>query len=234
MEFGLLKSKIETKLVESYKNNTFSKEIKQFKKLVLEDKDVRKMFYIYDELSKEKGFDPNFAEEYLEECVGIIDRTEISPRTKIKLNLWVKDVVCENFYEEIDTVAFKNTFIIENIINSKNNIISSLSTKKTDTEVVKIPLEKMVEVANNTLKDYLSNISESELKEIKKYSELSETELNQRYNFLSEMVIEKLDKMSDESDSETKSKITETIDRIKNEKIDLISFIKLKNLNGEI
>ena len=35
MEFGLLKSKIENILVESYNNGTFNNEIKKFKTLVL-------------------------------------------------------------------------------------------------------------------------------------------------------------------------------------------------------
>ena len=37
MEFGILKSKIETKLTESYNNKNFDSEIKKFKKYILEE-----------------------------------------------------------------------------------------------------------------------------------------------------------------------------------------------------
>ena len=74
MEFGILKSKIETKLTESYNNKNFDSEIKKFKKYILEDKNISKAYYIYDELSKQKGFNPTFAEEYLEECQEIFSQ----------------------------------------------------------------------------------------------------------------------------------------------------------------
>jgi hypothetical protein len=45
------------------------------------------------------------------------------------------------------------------------------------------------------------------------------------------MVIEKLENLSSKSDSVTKTKITETIDKIKNEKVDSVSLFKLKSLN---
>ena len=41
-KFGILKSKIENVLLESYKNDTFKDELKTFKKLVLENKNVSK------------------------------------------------------------------------------------------------------------------------------------------------------------------------------------------------
>jgi hypothetical protein len=231
MEFGLLKSKIETKLVESYKKNSFNTEIKLFKKLVLENKEVSKMFHLYDELSKVKGYEKSFANDYLTECLDLIERISIDKKSISLLERWVKGVTCENLYKDIDTVVNKNTVVVENIINSKNNIISLLTTNKNQADVINIPYDTMVEVAKKTLKNYLENISESELKEIKKYSTLSKSELNKRYDVVSEMVIEKLDKLSINSDSETKSKITETIERIKNEKVDSVALFKLKSLN---
>jgi len=231
MEFGLIKSKIETKLVESYKKDSFNTEIKLFKRLVLENKEVSKMFYLYDELSKEKGYEKSFADDYLNECIDLIERISIDKKSISLLESWVRDVKSENYYKDIDTVVNKNTVVVENIINSKNNIISLLSSKKDKSDVINVPYDTMVEVANNTLKNYLENISESELKEIKKYSTLSQPELEKRYEVFSEMVIEKLDKLSSTSDSVTKNKITETIEKIKTDKIDSVSLFKLKSLN---
>lgn len=234
MEFGHLKSKIETKLVESYKTNTFNNEIKTFKKLVLENELINMAYHIYDELSKEKGFSKDFADDYLSECVDIYQRLNISENTVSKLVEWTKNVKSDNQYKDIDNVLHKNTFIIENIITSKQNIINTLTSKKTQTESINIPLEKMVEVANSTIKNYLENLTESDLEQIKKYSTLSESEISKRYEVLSEMVIEKLETISKNSDKETKSKIDETISKIKNDTMDSVSLLKLKNLNESL
>ena len=231
MEFGLIKSKIETKLVESYKKDSFNTEIKMFKKLVLENKEVSKMFYLYDELSKEKGYEKSFADDYLNECIDLIERVRIDKKSISLLESWLKDVKSENHYKDIDTVVIKNTVVVENIINSKNTIINNLVKKKDLNKIINVSYDTMVEVANNTLKNYLETISESELKEIKKYSTLTQSELDKRYEVVSEMVIEKLENLSTSSDSTTKTKITETIEKIKTDKIDSVSLFKLKSLN---
>ena len=49
MKFGILKSKIEKVLLESYSNNTFKNELKNFKTNVLDKKNIAKIFYLYDE-----------------------------------------------------------------------------------------------------------------------------------------------------------------------------------------
>jgi hypothetical protein len=234
MEFGLLKSKIENILVESYNNGTFNNEIKKFKTLVLGDNGVKKAYHLYEELSKEKGFSKEFAEDFLDECVSLYSQNVISKTSLKKLNEWVKNVNCENNYSDIDTVLSKNTFIIENIIKEKQNIVKRLTSKKVEAEHVNIPLEKIVEVANNTLTDYLSTLNESELKDIKKYLTLSEDEVKKRYEVISEIVVEKLTSMMESSDSETRKKITETIDKISKEDINSVNLYKLKNLSENL
>ena len=231
MEFGVIKSKIETKLIESYKQNKFNTDIKTFNKLVLEDKEVSKMFFLYDELSKEKGYLDNFANDYLSECVELIERISISKKSISLIESWVKGVKCPNHYKDIDTVVYKNTIIVEDIINSKNRILSNLTSKKNVTETIKVSYKTMVEVANKTLKTYLDDINESDLKEIEKYTSLSQSDLDKRYDVVSEMVIDKLETLSSNSDLQTKTKINETIEKIKTDKVDSVSLFKLKSLN---
>ena len=117
---------------------------------------------------------------------------------------------------------------------SKSNIINNLSSQRIETDVINIEMGKMVEVANNTIKNYLSQIDESDVKEIKKYISLSEEEIKKRYDVLSEMAIEKLEVMAENSEPEIKNKISETIERIKSDKIDAVSLIKIKNLNEDL
>ena len=72
MEFGVLKSKIEKVLTESYadkkkfKNNMFL-----FNELVVKNKNINKIFYLYDELSTNKGLNEDIASEFIN-CPDII------------------------------------------------------------------------------------------------------------------------------------------------------------------
>lgn len=234
MEFGLLKSKIETKLTESYNDKSFDSEIKKFKKYILEDKDMSKAYYIYDEVSQQKGFNPTFAEEYLDECHEIFSQIKFNSDKLNIIEKWVKEVVSENHYKDIDTFFSKNTLVIENIIQSKNNIINNLTKSNSKTETINVPLDKMVDVANKTIENYLENIDESELKELNKYLMLTEEETKKRYDVLSEMTIEKLQDIMEESDSETQKRISETIEKIKNDNVDAVSLYKLKTLNQSL
>lgn len=234
MEFGLLKSKIESKLIESYNNKNFDSELKTFKKLVLENTETKKLYYLYDVLSSNKGFQESFAEDYINECVNLYKNIKINSNVLKQLNKWTENVVVENQYKDIDLVLFKNTMNVESILESKQRVIKTLSTQKEESEVINISMDKMVEVANNTVRDYLSTIDEAEQKEIKKYISLPQSEIQKRYEVLSEMAIEKLEVMSESSEPEVKSKINETIEKIKSEKIDVVSLVKLKNLTENL
>jgi hypothetical protein len=234
MEFGLLKSKIESKLIESYNNKNFDSELKTFKKLVLENTETKKLYYLYDVLSSNKGYQESFAEDYVNECVNLYKNIKINSNVLKQLNKWTENVVVENQYKDIDMVLFKNTMNVESILESKQRVIKTLSIIKEESEVINISMDKMVEVANNTVKNYLSTIDESEQKEIKKYISLPQSEIQKRYEVLSEMVIEKLEVMSESSEPEVLSKINETIEKIKSEKINVVSLVKLKNLTENL
>lgn len=234
MEFGLLKSKIEKKLLEAYTNNTFKDELQNFKKYILEKNDLKQVYFLYSELSKEKNFEKSFAEDYVNECIQIFENIKISKRSLTLVENWVNGINAVNDYSDIDSIFSRNTLMIENKINSKNNIVKRLSSEKKDNQVINIEMEKMLEVANKTIDNYLSQISESEQKEIKKYISLTENEIKTRYNVLSEIAIERLEKMSDDSDDEIKTKISETINKIKSENIDVLSLVRLKNLTDDL
>lgn len=234
MKFGLLKSKIEKHLLESFKKNTFKEELQIFKKIVLEDVKVSKLYNLYDELSKNKGFDKTYAEEYLKESVDVYNKNYPSLKSIELLEWWVGDVRTTNNYSDIDTYLSKDDTIIENILFSKKNIVENLTKKESLKEHLNIPINKMVEVSNQTIKSYLEKIDESERKEIQKILSLNEDELVKRYELLSEMTIEKLENTKKDSDEETKKQIELVIEKIKNEDVNHISFVKLKQLNQSI
>jgi hypothetical protein len=233
MKIGILKSKIETLLTESMSNNTFKKEILKFKNLVLEDKNIAKSFYLYDTIDNKKGLTQDEAHEFVNECVRQFEKIKLDSNKIKTLQKWVTGIESKNLYEDIDTI-FDETILIESIIKSKKNLISKMTQKEKKSEVVNVPLQQVYEVASKTTKDYLSNLSEEDLKTLNKYLTLTESEIVSKYDLLSEMTIEKLRPMINESDKETKEKINSVIDRISNEPKNQMSLMKLRQLYNSL
>jgi hypothetical protein len=121
MKFGILKSKIENVLVESYKNGTFKEELKNFDKLVLKNKNVSKLFYLYDDLSSNKGLNESIVNDYINESIKLYENTinKITPNNLTKLSVWIKNSKSDNKYETIDSLFSDGVLTIESRIKSK-------------------------------------------------------------------------------------------------------------------
>lgn len=236
--FGIIKSKIEDVLLESYKNDTFKEEFKKFKKLVLENKKIRKLFYLYDDLSSNKGLVESIVDDYVNECITIYENTvnKIQDSDITPLKLWVKNSKVVNQYNNIDNLFSRDILTIESRITSKKLIsetIKKLPTKKTDT--VQIPLTSMVNIANKTISNFIESLSESDKKELTKFLSEDDVTLNQKFDNVKESVVNKLTEMKNNNeDKSTQMRIDETLDKVISEKYDKLTYFKLKSLNENL
>lgn len=238
MNFGLLKSKIENTLLESYKKGTFKDEMKNFKKLVLENKNVSKLFYLYDDLSTNKGLHSEVVNDYINECVVIYENTvnKLKSDDINKLNSWVGKTKVDNQYETIDSLFNTNILAIESRIQSKKLISETLKKKSVVVkEAVQIPLSTMVSVANKTISNYIESLNESEKAELTRLLSENDEKLEKDFDVIKESVVSKLTEMKNsESDKSTQSRIEETLTKVMTEKYDKLAYFKLKNLNENI
>jgi hypothetical protein len=238
IKFGILKSKVENVLLESYKNDTFKTEIQNFKKLVLENKNINKIFFLYDDLSSDKGLNESVINDYINECVTIYENTinKIKQSDIDNLKKWVGNTKAENIYESIDNLFSTDILTIESRINSKKLISESLKKQpKKVQETVNVPLTSMVNIANKTISTYIQNLEESDRKELTDLLTTSDEELKTSYDTIKENVISKLTQMKlNESDSTTKETINETISKVSSEKYDKLTYFKLKSLNENL
>ena len=67
--FGELKSKIEIYLSESYKKGTLKDNLFIFEELVLKNKNISRIFFLYDELSTKKGLQESIVNEFIKVIV---------------------------------------------------------------------------------------------------------------------------------------------------------------------
>ena len=237
-KFGLLKSKIEKLMLESYAKGTFKNEIKNFKTLVLEDKNISRLFYLYDELNSKKGLNESVVDDYIHECITIYENTinKIKESTLLNINKWVNKIDSENDYLNIDNLFTSDVLNIESRIVSKKLIRESLKKKpQVAKESVNLPISTMVNVANKTISNYIENLNESEKKELFDFLKKDDNELKNNFEYLKEEVKNKLIEIkSSSNDDDTKDRINETIEKVSSEKYDKFSYFKLKNLKENL
>lgn len=238
MKFGNIKSKIDYVLTESFKNEYhFKEEMLLFKKNILENKNLTKLFYLYDELSTKKNVDKNIVNDYINECISIYENTinKIKNSDIKKINDWLVDVKVENHYEMIDDLFSVDVLALENKIKSRKIISESLTDKEIEkNNLINLPLSSIVESVNNTIREYIENLNESDKQQLIKLLSINENDLRGHYNILKEEVVDKLENHKNNSDLETNKKIDETIDKVRNEKFDKLNYVRLKNLNESL
>jgi hypothetical protein len=232
MTFGQIKSLVEQNLIESYKNEKeFKKSLKEFKHNVLNNKHMAKLYSLYDQLSTPQGLDESEAKDFLDEGINLIQ--QILPNIKLPKTLSEN---IENKYSDIDSLVYTNKLNLLERINSKKNITNVLtSNNNTIKESINIPLKSMVTIANQALHKYIETLDESSKKEfIQLISEDTKT-LEDKFETIRENTIKKLNSILEkEQEVELKTKLSETINKLKSEKFDQLNFLKLKNLEESI
>lgn len=232
MTFGKIKSIIENNLIESYKDEKeFKKSLKEFKHNVLNNKTMSKLYSLYDQLSTPQGLNESDAKDFLEEGISLIQQLLPS----IKLPRTLSENV-KNKYSDIDALVYTNKLNLLERVNSKKNITSVLtSTSNVVKESINIPLKSMVSIANQTLNKYVESLDESSKKEFLLLISEDSKSLEDKFETIRESAISKLNVILEkEEEFELKTKLSETIDRLKNEKFDQLNFLKLKNLEESI
>jgi Rad3-related DNA helicase len=210
-----------------------------FKELVLENKNLSKLFYLYDELTTKKSLSESMATELINESIVLYENTinKITKKQFNDLNLWLSDIKVKNNYENLDNLFSSNVLTLENKIKSKKIILENL--KETSSEITeiseKIPLSKLVSAANKTVNDYLDTINESDKKKLKSILSEDEKKLKLKFEVIKENVIEKLEEIKEsENDNETLTRINETLNKVSSEEFSRINYFKLYELNKNI
>ena len=94
-KFGTIKSKIERTLVSTYGKQSFKSNLQGFKKRILGDKNLAEAYYLYDELSSQKGLSKEVASVYVNESFEKLnDITHVD--ALVILTEWKEFQVIEN------------------------------------------------------------------------------------------------------------------------------------------
>jgi hypothetical protein len=237
--FGTTKTKIEKASISLYGKPEFKSFMKQFKSMVLENKDLSELYYIYDDLSSKKGLNESIAEGYVNESIEYSQiLVENNQKYLNKLSNWINSIILEysNDYVDIDNTIYKKSIKdLSTVLESKTKIRARLISEEINSkleESVNLPISTMIKVADENIKMELKNISESERKIIQELSSMSEDEVKLEMDNLKENVISNLKSSLNESkDSDLTATIENTIKKIVDSPYDRYNLYKLRNLN---
>jgi uncharacterized protein (UPF0210 family) len=231
MTFGQVKSIIEKNLIESYNNESdFKKSLKEFKHNVLSNKNISKIYDLYDQLSSPQGLSESDAKEFINEGVDLIRKF----LENIKLPKTISEN--ENNYSDIDTLVYLSKTSIKERLSAKKSIVKVLMSEKTIAEkTISLPIKSMVSIANQTLNSYIQTLDEISKKTFFQLISEDSKDLETKFETIRENTINKLNViLENEKEIELKTKISETIEKIKIEKFDQLNFLKLKNLEESL
>jgi len=238
--FGQIKTKIEKVFSKGHYDKDFKKNIKEFKKYVLNQKPIAEAYFLYDELSSQKGLNENVVDDYISESFEHLKNIIDTNKKKIQdLSEWIDSILEEgvnNNYEDIDKQIYTKNVVknLESLIESKQRIRKNLMTTKVvkENKSVNLPLSSMLKIATNTFNKEFENLNEEEKKEFKHLTSLKGKKLTEEINNVKNSVIEKLTKNLNESkESDLTEKIQATINKINESEETVSSLYKLQQLN---
>jgi hypothetical protein len=233
MKFGEILSKIESKMVSSYVSETVKKEMVNFKKLVLEDKSVSGLIHLYTELTKSHGLDKESADMYIAESLRQIEKIIPSLNTK-NLEKWVKGVVSENHYKDIDNLIYTKPTNIWEAFDSRKKLQTVLISKPQIQETINLPIESIFKIAGKQLENYIEKLDETSKADLAKVLMTEDTQLSEEFNELKTKTIEALSQISSVDDVDTNNKLQETITQIKQDEYSKINYVRLYSLYNNI
>jgi hypothetical protein len=225
-KFGELKSKMLTKLTESYTKENKS-EVKDILKTIKENKDFKEMYLFYEEIENKYIEDKETAKLYVEGVSTML----LQSMTKEDLSVFCEslnkklgevEMKTNELYESLDQLTIKDSLSnIENKVVAKKKLVEHLTTKKDVNESKKVVYSQNENLlhavlANNFNVLYSNTLSESQQEELKNILSIPSEELESKTVELKESITNQVNSILNEAVA-TDSEIVSKLNKVKNE-----------------
>ncbi len=240
-KFGILKTKMLTKLTESYAKENKA-EVKDILNTIKENKDFKEMYLFYEEIENKYFDDKETAKLYVEELNTILKSkaTNISKFCK-SLEEKIGDVqITENeLYSTLDQLSENdNLSNIDKKVIAKKKLVEHLITKKQiqeSKEETYTSNENLLHavLANNFNVLYNNSLNESQKETLKNILSLNDNELEIKTNELKESINSQVETLLSEStDNDFANKLSQVkseVEQMKTSKFNYYRLTELKN-----
>ncbi len=240
-KFGIIKSKLLTKLTESYANENKA-EIKDILTTIKENKDFKEMYLFYEEIENKYIDDKETAQLFVEGVINILKQQvgDLSNFcTSLNKMINVESINENEVYNSLDTLTENDSLSnIEKKVKAKKKLVEHLTTKKEIKESkdsTLIPNENLLNavLTNNFNVLYSNTLSEQQKEELKNILSLSQEELLTKTTELKESIINQVSTLiseSNETDLSTKLiKVKDEVNEMFPSKLNYYRLTELKN-----
>jgi hypothetical protein len=224
-KFGIIKTKMLTKLTESYSNEN-KKEVKNILSTIKENKDFKEMYLFYEEIENKFIEDKETAKLYVEGLSMMLGQSMSGNELSVFCESLDKqlgdiDIQTNGLYESLDALSEKDSLSnIEKKVIAKKKLVEHLTTKK-DIQESKgstlVPNESLLQavLANNFNVLYSNTLSESQKEELKSILSIPQEELSTKTEELKESIINQVSTLLSESnDTDLTNKLSKVKDEV--------------------
>jgi hypothetical protein len=222
-KFGIIKTKLLSKLTESYANENKA-EIKDILTTIKENKDFKEMYLFYEEIENKYIDDKETAQLYVEGIANILKQQmdEISNFcTSLNKIINVETINENEIYNSLDTLIENDSLSnIENKVKAKKKLVEHLTTKKEIKESkdsTLIPNENLLNavLTNNFNVLYSNTLSESQKDELKNILSIPYDEIITKTTELKESIVSQVSTLLSESnDTDLSTKLNAVKDEV--------------------
>ena len=241
-KFGELKSKMLTKLTESYTKENKT-EVKDILKTIKENKNFKEMYLFYEEIENKYIEDKETAKLYVEGVSTMLNQesNDLSMFCESLNNkLGNIEIATNELYESLDVLSEKDSLSnIEKKVIAKKKLVEHLTTKKEVNEskqVVYSQNENLLHavLANNFNVLYSNTLSESQQEELKNILSIPNEELDSKTIELKESITNQVNSLLNEAvtDNEMSSKLNKVKSEVEEMKTSRYNYYRLTELKN--
>lgn len=242
-KFGTIKSKILSKLTESYSEGN-KDSIRTIINLIKENKDFRELYLLYEDMETKYFSDKETAQFYVNELSHSLKGKINNVKTvceKIDTMIGNVETQYQGLYDTLDSLLQEDSLLnLETKVRAKIDLVDYLTKKK---EVNENKKEEVIQnenllfavLANNFNLLYDRTLSESEKDTLKKILSMSNEDLTTKTNELKENVLSKVDTLLSESkENELTSKLTSVKNEVNTLTPSKYNYYRLKELENSL
>ena len=241
-KFGELKTKMLTKLTESYTKENKT-EVKDILKTIKENKNFKEMYLFYEEIENKYIEDKETAKLYVEGVSTMLNQESNDLTTfceSLNKKLGDIEITTNELYESLDQLMVKDSLSnIENKVIAKKKLVNHLITKKEVNESkqsVYSQNENLLHavLANNFNVLYSNTLSESQQEVLKTILSIPNEELDSKTIELKESIKNQVNSLLNEAvaDDEMSSKLNKVKSEVEEMKTSRYNYYRLTELKN--
>ena len=243
-KFGELKSKMLTKLTESYSKENKT-EVKDILQTIKENKAFKEMYLFYEEIENKYFDDKEIAKLYVEglntyfgQPMGNWNDLNMFCESLNK-KLGSVEIATNELYESLDVLSEKDSLSnIEKKVIAKKKLVEHLTTKKEVNESKQVTYSQNENLlhavlANNFNVLYTNNLNEFQQTELKTILSLSNEDLVSKTTELKESILNRVGSLLSESnDNDLTTKLSKVKDEVQEMDLSKYNYYRLTQLKN--